>query len=244
MRRALRNGHLWLTVVIGIPILVWSVTGFLFSFTDFDSVHGDADRALPEDASEARGDVAVAIARARSTSPGARVVQVRTRVLLGRVVHVVELAPPHGPVVVDDEGALRADVSADEAQRIAIAAYRGNVLANGADVVASHADAPNVPRPAYRVRLADPHHTDVFVSRSTGEIVAWRNDSWRAFDRLWSLHVLGFVSRSSPAHWPMRVVATLAALAAATGVALLFASLARRIARARSPGGGEEHGMS
>lgn len=246
MGRALRNGHLWIAALIGIPILMWTVTGFLFTCFDFEAVRGAPDRAPAEEIPEARVDVGAAVLEARRVAPGARVVQVRTRALLGRAVHVVELAAPHAPIVVDGDGAVRGEVSLDEARRIATSEFVGGAAAEGVELVLSESDAPEVPRPAYRVRLADPRHTEVFVSQTTGEIVAWRNDTWRWFDRLWSLHVFGFVSRATPAHWALRIAGALAALAAATGVGLLVKVLARTFARMRSAKGprGEFDGMS
>ena len=82
--------------------------------------------------------------------------------------------------------------------------------------------------PVWRVRLGDGHGTEVFVSPATGAIVAWRNNAWRRFDALWSLHVWGFVSRDNPAHLPLRIAGGLAFFAALTGAWILVVHYARR----------------
>jgi hypothetical protein len=79
----------------------------------------------------------------------------------------------------------------------------------------------------WRVRLADAHRTDVLIAPSTGKVLAFRNSSWRWFDRLWSLHVLGYVNRDHPSHVAMRVLAALALLAVVSGAALLVATRRR-----------------
>jgi hypothetical protein len=80
--------------------------------------------------------------------------------------------------------------------------------------------------------LDDAAHTEVFIAQKTGEIVSWRNDTWRSFDRLWSLHVFGFVDRESPRQWPLRIAASFAAIAALSGAGLLVTRLLQRALRA------------
>jgi hypothetical protein len=249
----LRKSHWVLTILAGIPIVIWTLTGFAFTCFDFEAVRGGPDRLPAEELTEARVTVVDAVKSARAMAPaGARVVQVRTRALLGRAVHVVELAAPNEPIVIDGASGARIPfVPLDQAARVAQATFRGGAGVLDVSQLASESDAPDVPLPAYRVRLDDARRTEVFVSRATGEIVGWRNDAWRSFDRLWSLHVMGFVSRDSPAHWPLRIAAFFASLAAASGVGLLLSSLARRLIRpsrathgAHVLHGEDEHGLS
>jgi cobalt/nickel transport system permease protein len=86
----------------------------------------------------------------------------------------------------------------------------------------------------WRVRLADAHATDVFVDPASGEVAAVRNRTWRWYDGLWSLHVLGWVKRDNPAHVPLRIFGGLALVVALSGVALLVAHWTRRLRRRRA----------
>jgi uncharacterized iron-regulated membrane protein len=232
--RRLRTVHFVASIFIGLPLVGWTVTGLCFAFVDYEAVGGTSDRA-PAEELDGVLDATRAVKSARAhREPGARVTQVRARMLLGRVTYVVELAPPADAVLVDAAtGQVRDAISPEEAGEIARHAFRGAVGIRDTQLVLGERDAPSVHEPAYRVVLDDPHHTEVFVKRRTGEIASWRNDSWRRFDALWSLHVFGFVDRESPAHWPLRVAATLAVLAALSGAGLLVAMLARRL----RPGG-------
>jgi hypothetical protein len=107
-------------------------------------------------------------------------------------------------------------------------AHRGHPPVASAAFVRAAAEAPDLELPVWRVRLDDGRGTDVFVSPTTGAVVAWRNATWRRFDALWSLHVFGFVSRDNPAHWPLRLAAALALFVALTGAWILVATYARR----------------
>jgi hypothetical protein len=228
--RRLRTVHFVASILIGIPLVGWTVTGLAFACVDYEAVGGDSDRAPAEELDGAL-DATGAVKSARAhREPGARVTQVRARMLLGRPTFVVELAPPAGAVLVDAaSGQVRNGISLEEAREVARRAFRGAVGVRDTQLVLSERDAPSVREPAYRVVLDDPRHTEVFVKRRTGEIASWRNDSWRRFDALWSLHVFGFVDRESPAHWQLRGAATLAVLAALSGAGLLVVLLARRL---------------
>ncbi len=227
--RVFRRVHFLVTVLIGLPLVVWTVTGFAFTCFDFQSVRGARDRAPPEELDAANLEFAGAIARARGRRPGGHIAQVHARPMLGHTVYEVEFAPPDDPVLVDGpSGEARDGITAEEARAIARAGFRGEVHAGDARLITSEKEAPGIREAAYRVSLDDANHTEVFVTQRTGEILSWRNDSWRSFDRLWSLHVFGFIDRRSPAHWPLRIAGGLAAIAALSGLALLLVSSRRR----------------
>jgi hypothetical protein len=232
MGAALRKVHFAVTVLVGLPLVVWTVTGFAFTCFDFAEVRGTRDRAPAEDVGEAGLDATNAVKRARALrGADARVVEVTIRALLGRPTYVIQLAEPYEPVIVDGlSGEAREGISLDDAKAIARRAYRGDVRVLDAEPVPA-GGAPSIGEPAYRVSLDDSRHTEVFVAARTGEILSWRNDAWRRFDRLWSLHVFGFVDRSSPAHWPLRVAGGFAAVAALSGSGLLLGGLRRRASR-------------
>jgi len=225
--RRVRRLHRLATLVVGAQILIWTGTGFAFSWFNFDRVRGAGDRSAPPllHTAEARITVDEAVVRAGATSS---VRGVELRPLLGRPVYAVSVDGKE-PILVDAAlGTIRAPLTADEASQVAREEGKDHPAVAEVALVQSERDAPDLPVPVYRVRLADAHATEVFVAPSTGKILAWRNQHWRWFDRLWSLHVLGWVSRDNPAHVGLRVLGGLALLVALSGVAILVTSLGRR----------------
>jgi uncharacterized iron-regulated membrane protein len=229
----LRRVHRWAAWIGGAQLVVWAVTGCAFSFFDFAAVRGRGDRAPSASVDFSRVKISPAQAAqlfARIADdhgwavgggpPGinskARAVHSLGVVALGdRVAYLVDDAQL---IDAGDGGAFEVDAAL--AATIARRAHVGDVQA--ASVESATASDPDVGLPAWRVRLDDRAHTVVFVAQKTGAIVGWRNDTWRRFDFLWSLHVLGWVDRDQPAHTPMRIVALLALLLVASGVLLLF----------------------
>ncbi len=85
-----------------------------------------------------------------------------------------------------------------------------------------HIEYRGKPLPAWRVALADGAGTVVYVSATTGEVTARRNDVWRAYDFLWSLHVMDYRERESGNH-PLLLGAGLLALLTIGSGAVLWA---------------------
>jgi hypothetical protein len=194
----MRRLHRIATLVVGVPLLVWTATGFAFTCFDFAAVRGVADRVEAPPLAELR-DVA------------------------GRRVWIVR-----GQRVDAADGMALPPLGEAEARAIAQAAHRSRPAVASASLLTRPSQVDDLDVPVWRVRLDDGHGTDVYVSPATGAIVAWRNSAWRRFDALWSLHVWGFVSRDNPAHLPLRIAGLFAVVAALTGAGLLVRGWTRR----------------
>src|SRR4029077_14650360 len=72
----MRRLHLIATLLVGVPLVVWTVTGFAFTWFDFAAVRGAGDRveASPLAVGDVRVSLADAVARAGGT---ARTVELR-----------------------------------------------------------------------------------------------------------------------------------------------------------------------
>lgn len=209
----LRRWHRIAVWIGGAQLLVWIGTGFAFTWFDFAAVRGTNDRAPPPVLDWSK------VQMRPSEAAGGAAHTVALRPLADRVAYVIDDAR-----LVDASDGRPLEVDTVLAQQISRSAHVAHPAVLSVEE-ATPSD-PDVGLPAWRVRLTDAKQTQVFISRRTGEIVGWRNNSWRHFDRLWSLHVLGYVSRDHPAHLAMRIVTGLALAIALTGLVLL--SLRRR----------------
>jgi hypothetical protein len=169
----------------------------------------------------------VSIAEAVAAAGGAAV-SVELRPLLGRPTYVVKHADDATVLVDAIDGKVRPPIDEAQARALATAAYRGSVGVASAEKLVRAGQEPDLDPPVWRVRLDDPRATEVFVSPSTGAVLAWRNTDWRWFDRLWSLHVLGWANRDNPAHLAMRIAGALAITVSLSGAMLLINSFRRR----------------
>ena len=90
--------------------------------------------------------------------------------------------------------------------------------------------------PAYRVALADAAGTVVYVDATTGDVTARRNDRWRTYDFLWSLHIMDYRGREDFNHLLIRGAALLALGTVLSGIVLLVLRLSGWVRRRRSRG--------
>ena len=85
-------------------------------------------------------------------------------------------------------------------------------------------------RPAWGVRFAD--GVRFYVDADTGELLAVRTDYWRFYDTMWGLHIMDLQEREDTHHPILVVFAVISALAAVLAVLLMiFRYLPRRRAR-------------
>jgi hypothetical protein len=64
--------------------------------------------------------------------------------------------------------------------------------------------------PVWQIQFHDPGNSRIYVHALTGKVVARRNDIWRLYDFLWSLHIMDYRTREDFNH-PLLIGAALAA---------------------------------
>jgi hypothetical protein len=222
MMQRFARWHIWLGWAVGLPVLMWAVTGLVMVARPIEAVRGEHLRAAPA-----------------AIDPG----QVRFPATVGEpIVEARLVAQPGGPAWIVTAasgqrwryaartGAAAAPVVEAEARRIAEAAYAGTAPFAGA----SYRPAGEAPLEArssgavWQARFADGTH--VYIDDATGEVLALRTGGWRLYDFLYGLHVMDPQTHED-AHNPFAVTfAALAVIAAALGCTLLFR---RRRARPR-----------
>lgn len=216
-RKLLRRIHIWLAWVVGIPLLLWTVSGLWMVLRPIEEVRGTTLRSAP---------AALILPATITPPPGAKAL-------------TLEMQGDRAVWIVD--GARRADIATGaflppptRAESIALAR---NALSARSRVVAvsrTPADAPPLDlrhaRPAWGVTFAG--DVCVYVDAETGGILAVRTNQWRWFDFMWGLHIMDLQTREDTSH------ATLIAFAATSAISILLALIllpitVRRKRRAR-----------
>lgn len=213
--------HIWLGWLVGVPILMWTVTGLFMVARPIDEVRGTTLRI------EAEPEPLVLPGAAPGEGP---VKEMRAFMQRGRAVSLVTLMD--GSVQRYDlaTGQPIADVSAAEARALAGQAIRGG------DKVAkvTRFEAEEVPfdfrrpMPVWQVTLTDGTH--VYIGQQTGEIEAVRTRWWRAFDLMWGLHIMDLQDREDTSHPILILFAALSVIGALLGCVLMFRRRKARIA--------------
>jgi hypothetical protein len=216
LMQRLARWHIWLGWVVGLPVLMWTVTGLFMVARPIEEVRGNHLRiAAKEAALPAGSEIVLAI------PPGKPVRAITTAMAGGKVITRLDYA---------DGSLARFGEDGAELPPLDEAAARALVAAEivGGDKVASARpySANQAPRefssqmPVWQLVLTDGTH--VYVGQHSGKIEAVRTRWWRAFDFMWGLHILDPQAREDTSHPLLIGFAALSVLGALLGCVLLF----------------------
>lgn len=221
VRANLRRWHMWLGWLVIVPMLFWTVSGFIMVARPNAVVRGtallrepaplalDAPAVVP-----ALGGVPVASLRLEPRAAGPR--------------WVIDLAgqPARSRLADPATGRLLAKLGAAEAQSEVLSRYTGTARVV-AVVRVDPANPPidiNRPLDGWQIRMDDGTH--FYVDAGSGEVVARRTRFWRVYDFMWGLHIMDLQGRKETNN-PWVVTFSLLALVM-TLMALVLLPLATR----------------
>jgi hypothetical protein len=227
MNKLLYAIHKWLSAAAFVQLAIWTVSGSFFAWTKQESM-----KSAPV-AGAHRGVISAAPA-----ADVGRAIEAGRAAGAGDVERVELVARPSGAfyVVRGDRAVVRLDartgalaaVTREEAEATARRDQPGDPAVKDATLVTAgppieyrDCESGDCALPAWRVSLADAAGTNVWVDATTGEVTTRRNDVWRTYDFLWSLHIMDYKERESFHHPLMWIAATAALLTVLTGIILL-----------------------
>ena len=219
----LRRIHKWVGLVIGLQVLMWTISGTAMALLDMDQVAGGEMAKTP---AAARPVGINAWPRVQQALGGEPISNMSLSDLPDRRVLAVTTAK--GVRLFDPvDGALVA-IDRQAAARIAKAAHpSGAVVARVGALPELTLAVREHSLPIWRVDFRDADQSSYYVSGSTGQILERRNDTWRWWDFFWMLHNMDYADRTSFNHPLIITVGIAMAWLAATGFWLLFRTMWR-----------------
>ena len=207
----IRSFHKYLSLIISVQLLLWTISGIYFAFNKIELVRGE--QYIIEDNPSALDIESLNIS---SNTKGIEVfkrlnqwiVKVEMNAgfkyqdLLGNEVY--ELSPNQAIEVVK----LKTTLSPIDVIKInessARSEFRGRSL------------------PIYKVKTNSSDDSNVYVDVMSGKIVAIRSDSWRVWDFLWGAHIIDYRERDNINNILLKIFSILALLSSISGIALFF----------------------
>lgn len=218
--RFMRLLHKWLSLLVGLQILLWTVSGLVFAWLEHDAVTARQTLQQPPsvtlDSAVAVLEPAALLARHAGPPPlDVTLLPLATEwVYRIRTTEQVELRrAADGKAFAITEPLVRV---------LANSRYAGTgslqqvVLRQPPVLEARDAGA------VWEVSYDDPARTALYFSASDGSFVAARNDTWRLFDIFWMLHTMDFRGRDDFNNPLVILLSTGALWVALTGALLLF----------------------
>jgi hypothetical protein len=219
-----RRTHKWLAWIVGVQALLWMATGLYMTAVPIETIHGDHLGRADSSLIEPQGLLDPAGFAARH--PGMTALRLKRQ--LGAEVYEIHHA--RGVALVDARSGK--DLGAPGEARVralSSAYYTGHAPIAAIELLStSPTEVSNRPAPLWRVQFADGNETTLYVSATTGDLLARRHDLWRWFDVAWMLHIMDYEERSDANNTLLRVASVLGVVFSVTGVWLLFYSFKRR----------------
>ena len=214
--------HRWLALLMAIQILFWFVSGLFFAIAPIERVRSEHRIAEQQSVPLPIATAASGLQRVAAGGAGAGE-RIEVRTMLGRPVALVSSVEARPRLYDLNSGRQISPIPAPLAVRIAEADHAGHIRAARVELVTEESTEYRGALPAWRVWFDDGASRAVYVSVDTGAVTARRSTLWRAFDFLWSLHIMDFKNHVD-FNTPLLIVATALALVMIVAGIILFPS--------------------
>ena len=223
----MRKLHKWISLLVGLQVLLWLISGLVISLLDPDKVSG----AQWRHASEPPANPVPAGPVLEPMSLPANHLESALHISLvehdAKAVYRVTYADSVTLLDASDGSRL----STGETEALAIAQH--DFTGDGEPITVTAGSAPgpetrNHHGPYWRVDFSDDAHTSIYVSAASGEILERRNDYWRIHDFFWMLHIMDYDSREDFNNLLVISAALVSIWLGISGAVLLVTGLRRR----------------
>lgn len=220
-----RRFHKWLALLVGVQVLLWTLTGFYMVVVHIDTIHGDhlvrAPATRPFDLAQLTPP-----SRILAAHPDAS--ELRLQRYFDRPVWRAQAAG--GAALFDARTGQRiAWPNESDIRRLARIIYTGTGDIVSVRLLTRAPQEMQSRKPPYwQVEFAGWNRPTLYLSPATGELISRRHSLWRIFDFAWMLHIMDYGARTDVNN-PLLRVATWSAFAmAASGAWLLIWAFPRR----------------
>lgn len=226
--------HRWLGLIIGLQLLMWSVSGLVFTLLDIDNVHGDfeASQKPPPVVQVDRIQITPkqAIDAVQNQIRG-DITRVQLRERLGRTVYEMYTEGKLPQLAVDaSTGEILTRVTEEEVRQAAMDDFKPDAEITSFKLLQGEPplEFRGGPMPVYQVMFDHPQNTHLYISPVTGDVLTRRNKPWRLFDFLWMLHIMDYSERDDINHPLLTAASVLAVLTSLSGLTLWIYRIPKR----------------
>lgn len=219
-----RKAHKWIGLVIGVQALLWMISGLYMTVISIDVIHGDH---LAHSGATPLSTSANYLTPAQLALDHPGMTGFRLKQGMGRALFEVKTGTRASWV---DAATGKPAGLLDEAQarRAALSAYQGDATLTSLTLLhEAPQEVSSRPAPMWQAQFDDRGGTTLYLSATTGELLAKRHELWRWFDFLWMLHIMDYETREDVNNTLLRVAASIGLIFALSGVWLLFYSFRR-----------------
>lgn len=216
--RRLARWHIWLGWLVGVPIVMWTLSGLIMVARPIEEVRGEHLRE-PVEALPLPTDTNIAITLPEGDDQPVESV-------------TTEMAGRQPVTTITYMGGLIERFAPDGTELPPINEIQARLIVRdqikGGDAVVSSTFFPadkapfdfRRPIPSWQVVLDGGTH--IYVNQQTGQIAAVRTRWWRIFDFMWGIHIMDISEREDTSHPILITFTALALVGSIFGCILMF----------------------
>ena len=207
----IRLFHKYLSLVISIQLLLWTISGIYFAFNKIELVRGE-QYLIEQKVSKLN------LKEVESSFSGKNVNFVR------RLDEwIIKVETDSGFSYTDLQGQNLDELNAEEVKEVV------RQSTNLIPLMAQRIDKPEIRAefrgrnlPIFKVATSTTDNINVYVDAFTGEVTAIRSDSWRIWDFLWGAHIIDYSERENINNFLIKILSILALISSLSGIVLFF----------------------
>ncbi len=211
----MRKIHKYISLLVSLQLLAWTVSGTYFAFKNIDSIRGAPYRQAVEFHSFELSEF--------NSSYLAK----DMRLIFRLDAPVLVVQDEEALAYYDTNGMPLIEITRQQA--IEIVSKKTNLKpVEAIRIDKNHRGSEYRGRdlPLYKVTTTSSDKVNVYLNAMSGEVVAIRSDSWRMWDFLWGLHIMDYVDRDDFHNIWLKIFSALAIVTSLSGVILFVISSA------------------
>jgi uncharacterized iron-regulated membrane protein len=224
--RFVRKLHKWLGLIVGIQLLLWSVSGLMFAWLKHEDVVAEHSAHAPEPAELAANTPLAEPSTWIGEYGGTQVYEIRLISLLDQWLWRVELGDRVELRQTSDGKPFKIDAAF--AERLARGNYKGDGDLTTVTLYPTSSSEARDAGSVWEARFDDLGTTTLYFSADDGKLVETRNSTWRLYDFFWMLHTMDYRGRDNFNNPLVIAMGTGALWLSLSGVILLTRSFRRR----------------
>ncbi|MCB0366579.1 MAG: PepSY domain-containing protein [Bdellovibrionaceae bacterium] len=227
----IRKVHKWLALVVGLQLFLWTLSGLFMTYFPIQEVRSEhlankkESKWMPKPEEWSRVTAALA-ERYSADLKGLKPVVIGQRSLWW-----VEMwdGQEESSFLFDHEtNSQLMELGENFVREIAQGDYAGTGRLSRAILLDSPTDGYRGPFPVYEVEFTDPNAYRIYISPTSGKVMARRSELWRWYDFLWGLHIMDYQERENFNNSLVQWAAFLGLVTSLSGIVLIFYSFNRR----------------
>jgi len=206
MQMFMRNKslHKWLSLFVGIQLLLWLGTGLYFNLMDHQKASGDEFREQVVHANDFTNGSLIELGELSEITGQ----KIQLLWILGKPIYqITKQASAHSYQVkdiqlVDATSGKEYQLDQSLVKRIAMASYAGDTHVNNIALLSPPIEElPREENSLWQVRLNDTNNTNVYIDPSSGRVMAHVNNDRRLRDLMFKLHFMDYWNSGGFNHW-------------------------------------------